>query len=172
MTRHEWLILMLLVVPAGSNAGVLGDLGGCGVMVGAGFRAVAAGRDRRFLGKVKDTTARCRGGERAVKYRSTPWVDWANYWATGDASTKKWSLLDFGHFSPNGRGIDGALLDLEYQRIELIKFNLLDNSGTYRDYEASRDGIAGPALKIWPEMRLAPEDIHYRDVGGSGLQLC
>ncbi len=37
------------------------------------------------------------------------------------------------HLYPNGRGIDGALLDLEYQRIELIKFNLFDPK-TYDEY--------------------------------------
>ena len=58
------------------------------------------------------------------------------------------------HLSSNGRGIDGALLDLEYQRIELIKFNLFDTSGTYEDYVRGRDGVGGPALKVWPQMRL------------------
>ncbi len=85
---------------------------------------------KRFLGKVEEDTARCRGGEKAVKYRDTPWVDWQNYYATGDASSKKEgreAITKIGkHVFPNGRGIDGALLDLEYQRIELIKFNLLD----------------------------------------------
>ena len=33
----------------------------------------------------------------------------------------------------NTRGIDGALMDLEYQRMELIKFNLFDNQ-TYETY--------------------------------------
>ena len=33
----------------------------------------------------------------------------------------------------NTRGIDGALMDLEYQRMELIKFNLFDNR-TYETY--------------------------------------
>ena len=68
----------------------------------------------------------------------------------------------------NGRGIDGALLDLEYQRIELIKFNLFDNSGTYEDYVRGRDGVAGRALKVWPAMRLPPGHPHYEAVGGDG----
>ena len=50
------------------------------------------------------------------------------------------------HVLPNGRGIDGALLDLEYQRIELIKFNLFDQH-TYDDYVIGRDGQPGPTLK-------------------------
>ncbi len=49
---------------------------------------------------------------------------------------------------------DGALLDLEYQRIELLQFNLFDNSGTYKDYVLGREGINGRALKVWREMRL------------------
>ncbi len=46
-------------------------------------RKIAAERDKRFLGKVADSTALCRGGEHAVKYRDVPWLDWPNYWATG-----------------------------------------------------------------------------------------
>src|SRR5262249_21371503 len=64
------------------------------------------------------------------------------------------------------RGIDGALLDLEYQRIELIKFNLFDNSGTYRDYVNGRAGVDGRALKVWGEMRLPPDHPAYKNVGG------
>ena len=74
---------------------------------------------------------------------SLPWLDWQNYWATGDASSRardRWT----SHLSSNGRGIDGALLDLEYQRIELIKFNLFDNSGTYEAYVRGRDGVGRP----------------------------
>jgi hypothetical protein len=54
-----------------------------------------------------------------------------------------------GHLTPTERGIDGALLDLEYQRIEVIKFNLFDNDGTYKDFITGRDGAGGPALKVW-----------------------
>ena len=60
--------------------------------------------------------------------RETPWVDWADYWGAGDLSSQS----DFNEanshlFNRNIRGVDGALLDLEYQRMELIKFNLFDN---------------------------------------------
>ena len=37
----------------------------------------------------------------------------------------------------NKRGVDGALMDLEYQRMELIKFNLFDNK-TYEQYVTGR----------------------------------
>jgi hypothetical protein len=40
--------------------------------------------------------------------------------------------------------VSGALLDLEYQRIELIKFNLFDNNGTYQTYVTGRAGVGGP----------------------------
>ena len=73
---------------------------------------------------------------------------------------------------PDRRGIDGALIDLEYQRIELIRFNLFDNSGTYREYVRGRDGIPGPALRVWPEMRLPPEHPDFAAVGGAGPQIC
>ncbi|MGH7832903.1 MAG: peroxidase family protein, partial [Candidatus Binatia bacterium] len=139
-----------------------------------GLPDVAETRERRFLGKVRyEETARCRGGEKAVGLRGLPWVDWQNYWAAGDNASKGpdsiWSLK---HLNPNGRGLDGALLDLEYQRIELIKFNLFDNSGTYKDYVRGRDGVDGAALKVWDEMRLPKGHPEYAAVGGDGQQLC
>ena len=54
-----------------------------------GLLEVPDDRSKRFLGKVQEDTARCRGGEKAVRYRDRPWVDWQNYYATGDASSKK-----------------------------------------------------------------------------------
>lgn len=68
-------------------------------------------RSRRFLGKVREDTARCRGGDKAANYRDLPRVDWQNYYATGDASSKKAgrdAVTKLGqHLFPNGRGIDG-----------------------------------------------------------------
>jgi hypothetical protein len=66
------------------------------------------------------------------------------------------------------RGVNGALVDLEYARVELIRFNLFDNSGTYPAYAAS----GGPTLRQWPEMRLPLGHPNFRDVGGNGEQLC
>ena len=43
----------------------------------------------------------------------------------------------------NTRGIDGALMDLEYQRMELIKFNLFDNL-TYETYVTAAATTARP----------------------------
>ena len=149
------------------------DLVACAKLVWKGLRPVAEEHTQRFLGKVQEDTARCRGSEKAVALRSNPWIDWQNYWATGDAKTKgPESFWRFKHLSPNGRGIDGALLDLEYERIELIKFNLFDNSGTYKDYLQGRNGIDGPALKVWDEMRLPKDYPQYQAVGGGGKQLC
>ena len=127
-------------------------------------------RGLRFQGKVAEATALCRGGEQALQFRGTPWVDWSNYWGTGDASS-----LPTGFISsklPAQRGVAGALEDLELQRIELIKFNLFDNSGSYADYVQGRNGVGGPALKVWPEMRLQPSSPWYKDVGGDGPQVC
>ena len=143
---------------------------GCEELIGNGPRHIADQRKDRFLGKVRDYTARCRGGERVIAEHETPWVDWSNYWGAGDASTRSWSPL-LGHLSRNNRGIDGALTDLEYQRVEMIKFNLFDNY-TIQDYVNGRDGVPGRSLKVWPAMRLPPTDPHYKDVGGAGPQLC
>src|SRR5262245_1805982 len=146
------------------------NLESCVNVAERGLRPVADDRSERFLGKVREDTARCRGGDRAAEARSLPWIDWQNYWATGDASTRSGSSTT--HLSRNGRGIDGALLDLEYQRIELIKFNLFDTNGTYEAYVRGRDGVGGPALKAWPELRLPKGHPQYDAVGGDATQLC
>ncbi len=140
-----------------------------------GFLKIPDDPSQRFLGKVREDTARCRGGEKAVDYRSSPYVDWQNYYATGDAGSKhegRDAVTAIGeHLFPNGRGIDGALLDLEYQRMELIKFNLFDQN-TYEEYIQGKDSRPGPTLKQWDEMRLPPGNKFYQEVGGDGPQLC
>src|SRR5579859_6096954 len=131
---------------------------------------IPADRAPRFQGKVPEAIALCRGGEQALLFRGTPWVDWANYWGTGDLTS-----LPQGFVSqklPELRGVAGALLDLELQRVELIKFNLFDNAGTFSQYVQGREGVAGPALKVWPEMRLKPDSPWYQEVGGDGKQVC
>ena len=151
------------------------DIDACVSTAKRGLLKVPDDRSQRFLGKVAEDTARCRGGEKAVKYRSTPWVDWQNYYAAGDANSKaegREAVTTVGkHLYPNGRGIDGALIDLEYQRIELIKFNLFDQD-TYQEYVTGRSGQDGATLKKWKEMRLPPGHMNYQDVGGDGEQLC
>ena len=145
------------------------ELKACAQMVLNGVRKIPDDRAQRFLGKVTEAEAICRG-ERNLQFRRTPWVDWSQYWATGDTSS-----LPKGYLSKKGpafRGVSGALLDLEYQRVELIKFNLFDNSGTWQSYVTGRNGVGGPALKTWPEMRLPKANPSYSAVGGDGEQVC
>src|SRR5579883_1525513 len=59
----------------------------CAQAVLSGLRKIADTRDLRFQGKVSEANALCRGGYRALQFRDTPWVDWANYWGTGDDSS-------------------------------------------------------------------------------------
>ena len=153
MTLHGWWLLLVLLVPARVHAGFLDEFMACRKMVHNGLRHVADRPDDRFLGKVKKESANCRGGADAVKYRATPWVDWANYYGAGNADSKKWRPVDLPHVGPNGRGVDGALLDLEYQRMELIKFKLVDNSGTYRDYVKGWE--EGELPTVFPNMAFA-----------------
>ena len=152
-----------------------GELNDCRTLLKHGFRPIPEERNKRFLGKVSKETANCRGGKKALKYRDGPWVDWTNYWASGDASSKaqqRQSLTKIGkHLKPNGRGVDGALIDLEYQRIELIKFNLFDNL-TFEHYIKGSTGISGRVIKVWDEMRLPKDHSDYAAVGGKGKQLC
>jgi len=144
-------------------------LAACTRAVFAGIRPIAKTRDTRFEGKVSQDNALCRGGQQSLQFRLTPWVDWQTYWGTGDMDSLPKILLKN---APQNRGVAGALLDLEFQRVELIKFNLFDNSGTYQDYIAGRNGTGGPALKVWPELRLPKSDPNYAAVGGDGTQIC
>src|SRR3954466_14576546 len=157
----------------------------CLKLVHAGARPLAEERNKRFEGKVGEEAADCRGGGKATVQRAVPWVDWSNYWGAADAKSKA-AKTDrgtvpplFRHLvDPNGRGLDGALMDLEYQRMELIKFNLFDNK-TYDQYVSGRkvDGrqVEGPLLRIWKEMRLEANSPNINDViidPRSGDQTC
>ena len=149
MKRHIWIWTFAGLGVVAIAAGVVTYLisPACGQAALAGFRPIARDRLQRFLGKVTKETAGCRGGNEAVRFRTTPWVDWQSYWATADAKSK-------GTAEQDRRGVTGALTDLEYQRMELIKFNLFDNNGTYEQYVKGRGNTAGTSLNVWLEMRL------------------
>ena len=143
----------------------------CGSMAAGGLRPLAIERTDRFEGKVQEDTARCRGGARAVAGMGVPWVYWRNYWATADSSSRAGRFDSGSHiFDRNIRGIDGTLLDLEYQRMELIRFNLFDNL-TFSKYAGRTDG---PTMKVWPEMRLPASDPAFLRlaVSSDGSQRC
>jgi hypothetical protein len=138
---------------------------------------LAEQRAERFQGKVDEARARCRGGERAAGRMDVPWVDWSNYWAAGSLTSRSDRRDTGSHiFDRNQRGIDGALFDLEYQRMELIKFNLFDNR-TYEQYltgKADGDVVDGTTLKTWKAFHLLPGDPRLPDlrVAADGSQLC
>jgi hypothetical protein len=136
-------------------------------MLGQILKPAPKDRADRFEGKVPEATAICRGGDKAVQAMLLPWVDWGNYYGAGDASTKP---AGEGLLSPAGRGVGGALLDLETQRVELIKYNLFDNNGTYKTYILGDNHTAGPAVKSWDAFRLPPGDPNYQAVGGADKQ--
>jgi hypothetical protein len=138
------------------------------------IQTVAKSREQRFLGKVPATTARCLGGKYAESLREGPWLDWPNYWAAGDTTSLAPARL-LAHakvLGPNAYAINGALYELELQRIELIKFNLFDNNKTYKAYVTGRDGEAGPVLNTWPEMRFPQSHPDFKAVGGDQTQAC
>lgn len=148
-------------------------LGSCIAYAFGGLRDVAADRSARFLGKVSEDTARCRGGEVAVAWRKTPWIDWPRYWsAGGEQSQFSGVMSSFAILSPNTRGINGALLDLEYQRMELLKFNLFDNHGTYEEYFRAQNSASGRLANTWPQLRLPREHLLFGAAGGDGPQKC
>ena len=172
MSIRHVALLALCLTAAGCDGRSPSDLAACVKLYSAPFKGVAEERDERFQGKVSAAAARCRGGEWAVAYRDQPWMDWPNYWANGGAGSRTGGLEWF--FSPNRRGVRGTLLDLEYLRMELIKFNLLDNSGTYEDYVRGRGGLAGAVLKDWPALRLPADSPDYASVkvASDGRQTC
>jgi hypothetical protein len=163
----------------------LAILRACLQLVQNGPRKIADNRTERFLGKVQVPTALCRGGETAVARRGVPWVDWQNYWAAADASSKAKKKTDTITLLPqhlrhllnrDTRGIDGALMDLEYQRMELIKFNLFDNA-TYETYvkggTVNGKPEDGSIVKVWKEMRLLPGHPNFADTKiEKGEQVC
>ncbi len=184
MDKNTILLFVIAIFLAGSSLNVcfakesrnrLAELKDCKTVLKRGFRDVPEQRNKRFQGKVTKETANCRGGSKAVKYMNFPWVDWTNYWATGDATTKapqRKAITKVGkHLKPDGRGVDGALIDLEYQRVELIKFNLFENT-TYKTYVTGSNNIEGRAVKVWDEMRLPKDHPDYSKVGGNAKQLC
>jgi len=144
------------------------------MLVEGDIQTVAKNREKRFLGKVPETTARCLGGKKAESLREGPWLDWPNYWAAGDATSRAPArlLAKAKVIGPNAHGINGALYELELQRIELIKFNLFDNNKTYESYVTGRDGEVGPVLNTWPEMRLPRIHPDFNSVGGDQTQVC
>lgn len=168
MSRKKWLWTLAALAVVTAVAVLISVFSpGCGQAALQGFRPIAATRLQRFLGKVTKETPVCRGGNDAVEFRVTPWVDWQKYWARADASSKGRAGTD-----QDRRGVTGALTDLEYQRMEIIKFNLFDNNGTYEQYVKGTGNTAGLSLTVWNEMRLPPSDPNYKDVGGDGPQVC
>jgi hypothetical protein len=147
--------------------------GSCAAYAIGGFRAVATDRADRFLGKVAEDTARCRGGDAAFRWRKTAWLDWPRYWSAGSDRSRAAGLsATLGFLSPDRRGINGALLDLEYQRIELLKFNLFDNSGTYEAYARAQQSSSGALAKTWPQFRLPKDHPNFANAGAGGAQKC
>lgn len=160
-------MLALLTISTGDV--IRSELACISTLMFGDVQRVAQMRTERFLGKVPETRARCLGGQYAVDNRKGPWLDWPNYWATRDGSSRVplRLLSDAKIIGPNAHGINGALYELELQRIELIKFNLFDNNNTYEAYIKGRGNEPGPTLKTWPAMRLLPTHPNYQDVGGA-----
>jgi hypothetical protein len=143
----------------------------CVDMISEGLPDLAGTQTERFTGKVSEAHLRCRGGSRAVALSKTPWVDWPNYWGVGDITSTSNRFQPGSHlFNRNKRGIDGALMDLEIQRMELIKFNLFDN----KTYPSIVSDEAGPVRSVWPEMRLPKDHPHHEamQIDDAGNQLC
>ena len=73
MRREIGLFLLGALLVLGGCASRHETIEACLQVAERGLRPVAEERDQRFLGKVKEDTARCRGGDRTVDGRSLPW---------------------------------------------------------------------------------------------------
>ena len=171
------LVSLLMILLPSCKDGVTdpATIQACAEAVLHAFPPNPADRADRFQGKVEQYQALCRGGNVAVKAMNLPWVDWANYWGAGDASSRPPGLVSStGLLSPGSRGVLGALKDLETERVELVRFNLFENSGTYKEYVLGRNGTAGPVLKSWTPFQLPPDHPDYAKlrVTPSGEQVC
>lgn len=131
----------------------------------------------RYLGQPLDANhAVCRGAD---PQNTTPWTSWGKYFATGDASSGYHARLKFAgvsdDYSEHGldllirenlaslptadfRGLTGALLDLEVQRMELINLNLYGNY-TFEQYIKGNGITKGRNLKKWPQMQLSNKEL-------------
>src|ERR1700722_17782959 len=79
--QHPTSVIAVAVLLAGCHSKP--STKACAEMVAQDFRPIAAVRDQRFLGKVQEATATCRGEDKATWSLNTPWVDWANYRGAG-----------------------------------------------------------------------------------------
>ena len=125
-------------------------------------------RADRFEGKVDEPVAGCRGGERPPAWRALGRLVELLGRRRRDITVGLADSIVLRHLTNrNTRGIDGALMDLEYQRMELIKFNLFENK-TYEQYVTGRkvgqQQIDGSVLKVWKEMRLDRNHPSFRDL--------
>ena len=96
LSRLSTLLILIILAASGwsCRSEYSRSTKACGELVAAGFREVGDTRDERFLGKVAEYTALCRGGDHAAEFRGVPWVDWANYWGAGDAFQKLEDLIN------------------------------------------------------------------------------
>ena len=67
--RHLFIGTLLVLGLAGC-ATTRADREACLTLAEKGFRPIAGERAERFLGKVQEYTARCRGGDKAVAFRA------------------------------------------------------------------------------------------------------
>ena len=121
MTSCGLLILLTGCLHRSARVNETRELAACSQTVLDGLMSIPETRDMRFLGKVSEPAAMCRGGQKAAQFRMTPWVDWSQYWGAGGVES-----LPKNYLSPDGaqlRGVSGALMDLEYQDRKSTRLN-------------------------------------------------
>ena len=174
MKRKALFGLITLAVVLGAYPTIRHSrLGSCFAYAVGGFRNVSTERQVAFSARSRKTqraAAAAKPRSPGAKRRGS--TGRVTGQAADAASRRTGWLSKLGFLSPNRRGINGALLDLEYQRIELLKFNLFDNSGTYENYLRSRESHADKLIKIWPQFRLPQNNPAYTAVGAGSAQKC
>ena len=148
MRREVGSFLLGAVLVLGGCATQHESLESCVEVAERGLRPVAEDRSQRFLGKVREDTARCRGGERAVEARKLPWVDWQNYWATGDASSRSGSLTTHLSRQRPGRRRRAARPRVPAHGADQVQ-PVRQQRHVSRTTCAGATASGGPALKVW-----------------------
>ena len=150
------------------------DRAACASMAGAGLRPVAAEREERFLGKVQEDTARCRGGERAVARRDVPWLDWAELLGDRRSRARSRGSATLGHLErqrPRHRRRAAR------PRVPAHRADQVQPVRQQRHLSATTcagaDGVDGPALKVVAADAAAARTIRTtRRSAATAQQLC
>ena len=174
MKRKALIGLITLAVVLGAYPTIRHSrFGSCVAYAVGGFRDVATDRSSRFLGKVSEDTARCRGGEAAVAWRKTPWLDWPLYWSAGGAESRVSGWLSSSAFSAPTAAASTARCSISNTSASSCSSSICSTTAAPMKITfATENSHAEKLAKTWPQFRLPQDNPAYAAVGGDGAQKC